>query len=147
MTRRRVLVVTPDRVGPCHAGIALRHLGIARALWRRGFDVTLASTDQASSWSQGEFRYTNVDAVSVRACAKEHDVCIVQGSVMRQLPALQEMDIPIIVDLICPIFLENLERFRGSGAEGDAHVRSDLDLGETSQPDVVVTIRKLKAMG
>ncbi|MHC4909466.1 MAG: glycosyltransferase family 4 protein [Planctomycetota bacterium] len=127
MKRRRIVVITPDRSGTRQAGIALRHVGIARGLARRGHDVTLASTDRRSRWSSDEFRFAIMDNRSARDLVAGADACLVQGSVLRSAPALVELDVPIIVDLICPIFLENLERYRRF-ADGEALLRSDHEL-------------------
>ena len=122
-----MVIITPDRVGPTHAGIALRHIGMARALARRGWDVVLAATDVHSTWGPDDFRFTTVDAASVTEVVRGARACIVQGTVLAALPVLQTLDVPIIVDLICPIFLENLERYRGR-LDGPARVETDLDL-------------------
>jgi len=122
----RVLVITPDRVGARLAGIAMRHVRIAEALARRGFAVTLASTDRDSSPIPG-LPFSIAGARSIEGLLGSHDAVVVQGTVLRDLPAVKRATIPLAVDLICPIFLENLERYRGLG---DIHGRleSDLDL-------------------
>lgn len=122
MAKRRVVILTPDRVAPRHAGIAMRHLGVARALARRGFEVELASTDPDSEWDESGFGFSIVSDPEVGALVAGADACLLQGAVLRILPSLARCDVPLVIDLVCPIFLENLERYRGRADEQARHV-------------------------
>lgn len=126
-TAKRVLIITPDRIGERIAGIGIRHVEIAEALSQRGFEVILASTDEESSDPKRGFRFVPIKGTPPKSLLAGQDACIVQGTALRDMPALRLSDIPVAVDLICPFFLENLERYRG---RRDIHLRieSDLDL-------------------
>ena len=113
--KTRLLIVTPDYVGPRMAGIALRHWEFARALSKE-FPVTLMTDDPAEVEPEGFQIAVPKSGEEVAALVGWSDVILVQGDRLSMYPMLKEAGKPLIVDLICPNHLEELERVRIAGS-------------------------------
>lgn len=108
---RDILVFTPDRIGKMRIGLGMRHWEIARALTARGLSVTLATPHPLPPGMAGDgFALHHAAADEVVPLARRHRCVLIQGNVLDQFPDLADAGVPIAVDLICPMHLENLEK-------------------------------------
>jgi SAM-dependent methyltransferase/glycosyltransferase involved in cell wall biosynthesis len=109
---RDLLVITPDRVGAERIGLAVRHVEVAKALQRRGFRVTLVSTQPCALTQLSPDLPVRGQPSSeeLRNLARSHSYCLIQGDALRRYPVLKEVGVPLIVDLVTPIHIENLDR-------------------------------------
>ena len=107
--KTRLLIVTPDFLGRRMAGIALRHWEFARALSKE-FEVALASDEPADVEPEGFRVVTSNGGEEFAALVAWSDVILIQGDRLSMYPTLKEAGKPLIVDLICPNHLEELER-------------------------------------
>lgn len=111
---RRVLIISPDRVGKQMAGPAIRCWELARALSPE-FDVTLA-TPQPDLFPSTQFRvvcYSLVDQGGVAQLVDVADVVIVTSYLVQAFPFLGTIDKPIVADIYAPFLLENIEQNSG----------------------------------
>jgi GT2 family glycosyltransferase/glycosyltransferase involved in cell wall biosynthesis len=114
VSRRRILVITGDPVGPRMAGPAIRAWNIARELADE-HDVRLVSMTRAVQVDDvvevGVISHHTPNSVA------EHerwaDVIIVQGHALELFPALEKSSKVIVVDIYDPLHLEQLEQGRG----------------------------------
>lgn len=107
----RLLIVTPDFLGRRMAGIALRHWEFARALSKE-FEVALVTDAPAEIEPEGFQVVTSKGGEDFAALVVWSDVILVQGDRLAIYPMLKGAGKPLIVDLICPNHLEELERVR-----------------------------------
>ncbi len=101
----RVLVATPEPIAQRLAGPAIRAAHIARVL-DRTHDVVLASSSGPS--------VSPIDGRPVAGLGDveldDLDAAVVQGSVLLDLPVLEESDVPIAIDWFDPFHTEALHR-------------------------------------
>lgn len=127
-SRRRVIFVTPNTVGTGMAGVGMRHFEMAQALSGE-FDVSLVVPEIG-----GE----TLPQVPIQAIGREGnlprivqgaDVLIIQGDLFRRYPGFVPPEVPIVIDMACPVLLEDLENRKGRrGGEGeDAILRESLE--------------------
>lgn len=108
------------------AGVGMRHFEMARAL-RLDFDVELAVPA-----IEGE----PLPEVPIRAIGREGnlprivqgaDVLIVQGDLFRRYPGFAPPEVPIVIDMACPVLLEDLENRKGRrGGDGEEGLRREI---------------------
>lgn len=109
--RTRLLIVTPDFIGPSMAGIAVRHWEFAKALSKE-FKVTLVADQVAEVEPEGFQVVCSRGGAELADLAAWSDVILVQGDRLSIYPVLKEAGKPLIVDLICPNHLEELEQVK-----------------------------------
>jgi glycosyltransferase involved in cell wall biosynthesis len=116
----RVLVITPDPVGPRMSGPAIRAYELARQLAGR-CAVTLASKFEAGRDAAG-FTLTSYEGSNAKlvALAREADVLVVQGATLYHHPDLAELGKYLVVDLYAPLVFESYPNFVQQGAFADA---------------------------
>lgn len=107
----RLLIMTPDFIGHSMAGIAVRHWEFARALSKE-FEVTLVADQVAEVEPDGFQVVASKGGEDLAGLAAWSDVILVQGDRLSIYPVLKEAGKPLIVDLICPNHLEELEQVR-----------------------------------
>ena len=125
-SRRRVLVVTGDVVGPGMAGPAIRAWHMAECLADE-HDVVLATTSGRSAGEGAGFRLEIPDTVRFEQLMDWCDVVVLQGFVLLHVPVLRRPDKISVVDVYDILHLEALELSKratdGSRAE---HVGASL---------------------
>jgi SAM-dependent methyltransferase len=109
---RDLLLLCPDRLGRLRIGIGMRHWEMARALTARGLTVTLATPNAFDADLRGDgFPLVHAPTEQkVMALAARHRCVLVQGVILDQFPCLRASNLPIVVDMITPMHIENLER-------------------------------------
>jgi SAM-dependent methyltransferase/glycosyltransferase involved in cell wall biosynthesis len=110
--QRDLLLVCPDRLGRIRIGLGMRHWEIARALTARGLSVTLATPHRFDADLRGDgFPLIHVASnQAMLGLAAGHRSVLIQGDILDQFPALRDSNVPLAVDMITPMHLENLER-------------------------------------
>jgi glycosyltransferase involved in cell wall biosynthesis len=112
----RILIVSTDIVGSAMAGPGIRAWEISRAL-ASDHQVTLAVPRETDLVPQGftiaVYPPERQDPIIARLLA-QHDVAIVQGSMVEGYPVLLESRVPLAVDLYDPMLLEGLDIVAGS---------------------------------
>ncbi|MCZ6689424.1 MAG: glycosyltransferase [Planctomycetota bacterium] len=124
-TRSRILFVTPNIVGADMAGVGMRHFEIAKALSGE-FDVCLAVP---------KMEQEPIPGVPVRVIGNEGhlsrvvagaDVLILQGDLFRRYPSFRPpRRVPVVIDMVCPVLLEDLEGRRGERRSDGAGMTHD----------------------
>jgi len=109
--RTRLLIVTPDFISHSMAGIAVRHWEFARALSKE-FEVTLVADHVAEVKPEGFEVVCSRGGEELAGLAAWSDVIFVQGDRLSIYPVLKEAGKPLIIDLICPNHLEELEQVK-----------------------------------
>jgi len=104
VSRRRVLIVSPDAVDAQMAGPAIRAWQMASVL-AEDHDVHLVSTASATRTSD---RFP-VTGAAAGPAADWAEVVVIHPSILRTHPALVPDRTPLVVDLYDPFHLENLE--------------------------------------
>ncbi len=108
--RRRILVVTPDKLGTLMAGPAIRAWEIATALSEFA-DVRLVSTNRADDGiSSDRFSLHFADDTSLRSHVTWAEVLIFQGHILRTHSWIKATDTIIVADIYDPMHLEQLEQ-------------------------------------
>lgn len=115
----RCLIVSPDVVGEQMAAVGIRYWNMAGALAGYGVDVILAApgTDLPKGEGFQVVGYGETSFESLSVYLGDVDVLAISGYILRSLPELRNLAIPMIVDLWAPFLLENLEVFAGSSLE------------------------------
>ena len=135
----RVLLISADNVGVKMAGPGIRYWEMAKALSVHGLEVTLAVPNRVRVTTPGVTVSTHgYDRHRTQQLVAASDVFVLQGYVLFYLPFLSQVDKPMVVDLYCPIHLENLEsnatsdmaeRHRISGRDQSV-LETQLDAGD-----------------
>lgn len=121
------LIIANDVVGARMAGPSIRAWEMARALYARGLDVTLAAPGDA--FPPAPFPIVGFDprGQALRAAAARADAILVQGLVLAHFPFLAALDVPLVVDVYDPFVFENLAQRVGESLGGrQRHHASDL---------------------
>ncbi len=125
----RILVVGGGVIGARMAGPSIRAWEIARALHRRGLDVTLAAPGAPAPAADFETVAFDVQGAALRAAAARAEALLVQGLALAHYPFLAALDLPVIVDIYDPFVLENLpQRAAESMAGRTRYHKKDLDV-------------------
>lgn len=104
----RVLIVTPDVLGPRMAGPAIRAFEIARALMNT-VQVHLVSTVKCSIETT-LFPTEYADEARLKDLVDAYDVLVFQGHTLSSFPWIVKSDIIIVADIYDPMQLEILEQ-------------------------------------
>jgi glycosyltransferase involved in cell wall biosynthesis len=104
---RRIVVATPDVLGPAMAGPAIRALQFAKALGAE-HEVELVSTTGCTRTGDS-FPVRQVTSAEVDELITRTDVWVVQGNVLQVLPQIAASSARVVVDLYAPYHLESLE--------------------------------------
>ena len=106
-----VLIITEDYVDANMGGMGMRYWEIAHAL-AQSCQVTLAVPNQTSLHSE-QVRLVPIDLQhgDIKALAEQADVIFTHGFIIHFYPYLQDMGIPIVMDLFNPYLLENLVKY------------------------------------
>ena len=107
----KVLVVANGPMQRRMAGPSIRCLELSRVLHARGHQVTVAVPEPSDLPDQG-FPVVPYTADTIESLARDADVLLVQGYVMRRHPGLARVGARIVVDLYDPFPLENLLVFQ-----------------------------------
>ncbi len=109
---QRIVVATPEVLGACRAGPAVRawHLAAALAADPVGHTVTLAAVPGSGSVTTPGFSTVPADPSTLQRLAREADVVVVQGDLLTRVPALGESGTVVVADLYDPYQLEALEQ-------------------------------------
>jgi len=123
----KILVLSDDPISDRVAGLGMRYLEIAKALSKE-HDVTLFSTSEITKnikdlkyLSAPVFRTINLGIKILLPNSKlkkeilEYDAILTQGITLTNLGLLTKFKKPILFDLYCPWFFENLEAQRNLG--------------------------------
>jgi glycosyltransferase involved in cell wall biosynthesis len=113
----RVLVITPDPVGPRMSGPAIRAWELARQLAAH-CTVPLACKFAAEREGEG-FAVTSYPG-RLSALVAEHDVLVAQGATLYHHPELMEAGKYLVVDLYAPLGFESYPNFGSQGSFADA---------------------------
>jgi len=123
----RVLVITPDRIGPAIAGPAIRALEIARHLSRQQ-PCRLVSTHDGSEPADLGVDHGVCDIADLKREVAASDVVIVQGATLAMHPWIGQAEVVVIADMYDPLHLEVLEttaeepvRLREAGLRATVH--------------------------
>lgn len=116
-SRRRVLLIINSPIGPRMSGPGIRYCEFARILSASAFlDVTLSTTPGVAGQPHTDDLPFRLDAAGseadLGALAVGADVIIAPGAVVGLYPSLQQIHIPLVLDLCTPLLLEELERPR-----------------------------------
>ncbi len=127
-----ILIITPDKLGKIRIGLGMRHWEIAKALTSKGLDVTLATPHPIPDDLQGEGfdLYSALSPQKVLDVAQEYRVVMVQGDVLRRYPELEKSDKKIIVDMVTPFHIEDIEKGQKEFENGYSVIRQCLARGD-----------------
>jgi glycosyltransferase involved in cell wall biosynthesis len=114
--RRRILVVTADRLGHSQAGPAIRAAAIADALHPH-HDVTLASLQPGDGLERPYPVHVATDGEPLDRLAHSAEIVVGQGWVFGGRPALTAPDKVVVADIYGPIHLEQLEQGFEAGTD------------------------------
>jgi hypothetical protein len=106
-----LMILCPDVIGTKRVGLAVRHWEIARAMSQKGYHVTLVTPRPSDL--HGDLPFAFVPAAgpkTVKELCDRHDAVLYQGSVIREFPFLSTRAKKLIVDLVCPVHLEDLDK-------------------------------------
>lgn len=113
---KKILILNNNYFGDRLAGISIRFYEIARAL-SGDFQVTLAlsnideyKTQRSAGFAIEPFG-TESDVINLM---KRHDAVLTRGLNIISSKKLAKHDIPMIFDLLCPFFFENMEADKDS---------------------------------
>lgn len=126
----RVLLLCPDRAGRLMAGTAARYWEMARALSTR-HEVTLAFAAPVEGLEPGRVRLTVLDDPELPGLAEQSTAVLIQGYVLRKLPWLKLVRVPLVVDLYDPAPLAELELVRPGESDRERTDRFELGLSFT----------------
>ena len=115
MTLPKVLVITPDRIGPSMAGPAIRAAAIADALSKQN-ETVLLSLSKASEQINSGAKVVNTNG---KKWVKWADVVIYQGIVLEHFRTLRKGKKFLIADMYDPLHIEYL----GSAVNTSMYVR------------------------
>jgi glycosyltransferase involved in cell wall biosynthesis len=127
---KKILILNNNYFGDRLAGISIRFYEIARAL-SGDFQVTLALSNideykaQRSAGFSIESFKTESDIVNLM---KRHDAVFTRGLNIINSKKLSRYDIPMIFDLLCPFFFENLEADKDSPGNFNSSLKENIDL-------------------
>jgi glycosyltransferase involved in cell wall biosynthesis len=117
-----VLIISHDVVGPRMAGPGIRYWELAKVLAQH-FQVTLAvpgetslSTIDVQLWPYDFHRWESLALAVERA-----DAILLCGDMLAWFPALEEAEVPLVVDGYDPHPLETLELFTGAPEQDEKH--------------------------
>ncbi|MDQ6938859.1 MAG: glycosyltransferase [Verrucomicrobiota bacterium] len=106
---RSILFVTFDVIGPRRGGAAIRVLGLARALARTGFSVTVVAP-RVESFVPDQFAIQEFDLAlprkSLRPLLREATLVVLPMHALVRLPFLSRAKIPLVFDLYDPFLFE-----------------------------------------
>ena len=109
-----VLVIYPEGIKKTLAGTGMRALELARSFARAGFRVGLTSASIPNDRADPDICVFDATKRELLNYASRSRLLVVQGSVLNGVPQLCHLDVPIAIDLICPILLEALDAFHQS---------------------------------
>jgi glycosyltransferase involved in cell wall biosynthesis len=101
----RVLVLSPEKIRPRMAGMAIRAVAIARTLARAGHDVSLACPGGSEGARGGALAADDSGRPAFARDAAAHDVAVVSG---HALETLGDFPGAVVADLYDPFLVENL---------------------------------------
>ena len=120
-----LLIITHEKIGPQMAGPGIRAWEMARAL-SSTLDVILATPHPIAR--QGNFRSAQYqsknDYADLKPLIDAADVILAMGPIVNQIPRLQNLGKPLIVDLYDPFELEKLARL--ADADESTQYQSDV---------------------
>jgi len=102
----RVLIISNDVIGKLMAGPGIRFSEFAKSL-SKGNEVCLAVPNK-SDLMNPDFQIITYNTKILKALAKQNDVTITHGFIVRHFPFLRELDKPIVIDVYDPFVLENI---------------------------------------
>ncbi|HJR27002.1 MAG TPA: glycosyltransferase, partial [Acidimicrobiales bacterium] len=114
--RRRILVVTADRLGRELAGPAIRALAIADALAAH-HAVTLASLQPGEPPARDYPVLVATGEAALRSAAEAAEIVVAQGWVLGGRPFLTADDKIVVADIYDPMHLEQLEQGHEAGTD------------------------------
>lgn len=114
--RRRILVVTADRLGRTQAGPAIRASAIADALHPH-HDVTLVSLQPGDGLDRPYPVLVDQDGDALDDLAAPAEIVVGQGWVFGGRPALTAPDKIVVADIYGPMHLEQLEQGFEAGTD------------------------------
>jgi glycosyltransferase involved in cell wall biosynthesis len=127
---KKILILNNNFFGDRLAGISIRFYEIARAL-SGDFQVTLAlsnideyKTQSSAGFSIEPFK-TERDIINLM---KRHEVVFTRGLNIINSNKLVKHDIPMIFDLLCPFFFENMEADKDSAKNFNSSLKDNIDL-------------------
>jgi glycosyltransferase involved in cell wall biosynthesis len=115
MQTPKVLVITPDRVGPSMAGPAIRAVAIAKAVSKQN-ETVLLSLNEASQSLNSDLKVVTSNG---KKWVKWADVVIYQGIVLEHFRSLRKGKKFLIADMYDPLHIEYL----GSAVNTSMYVR------------------------
>ncbi|MCC5603685.1 methyltransferase domain-containing protein [Nostoc favosum] len=127
-----ILIITPDKLGKIRIGLGMRHWEIAKALASLGLKVTLATPHPIPSDLEGE-RFELYSALSqkqVLDIAQKYKFVMVQGDILLRYPTLEASDKKIIVDMVTPFHIEDIEKGQKEFEHGYSVIRKCLLRGD-----------------
>lgn len=110
MTRRSVLLISPEVVGERMAGPALRYWYMAETLALH-HDVTLAIEDR-TDLSSDRFEIRVLSGPTLRSLLGRADVVVTQGNITYNFPQVTRSQAPLVVDLYDAFHIESFESYR-----------------------------------
>jgi len=128
--RLKVLIISDDVVGKKMAGPGIRAWEFAREL-NKHFDVSLAIPEYSDFFEKGNFpvnKFAEKNSENLINVASKNDVIITQGYILNKFPQLNNLKLPIVVDLYVPFVLENIfnNMFRLSPLDSQSIFKNDL---------------------
>jgi glycosyltransferase involved in cell wall biosynthesis len=112
MTDKPVLVIAYDRLGPRHAGPAIRSLALAGEIGRTG-PVTVVYEGEAPVNHHAGIEFVSRESITVDAAFfSGFRAVLAPPLVAMVMPELLESDVPVIIDLFDPVIWENLELYK-----------------------------------
>jgi len=127
-----ILIITPDKLGKVRLGLGMRHWEIAHALAKKGLDVALATPHPIPNDVQAEGfdLHSALSPAKVLDIAQEYKVIMVQGDVLRRYPKLEISNKQIIVDMVTPFHIEDIEKGQKEFENGYSVIRQCLLRGD-----------------
>jgi glycosyltransferase involved in cell wall biosynthesis len=128
-SRRKVVFLSPNVVGRDVSALGMRHTEMARALSEACDVVLLAS--RIDGPPPGDLTVRLLDEGG--RLLQEADVIVAQGDVFRRRPGWDAPDVPTVIDLASPFFLEHLQGRDGATDTFEGVLRTvhhQLDVGD-----------------